>query len=71
MLQTWLREDRFYNVQLQTNLFDGTSVVCSWGSRYAKRGGNKIIFCDSELEVSSALQVIEKRRRARGYKLTE
>jgi len=37
----------------------------------ANVGGYKIIFCDSELEVSSALQVIEKRRRARGYKLTE
>ena len=71
MLQTWLREDRFYNVQLQTNLFGGTSVFCSWGSRYGKRGGYKIIFCDSELEVSSALQVIEKRRRVRGNKLTE
>ena len=71
MLQTWLKEDRFYNVQLQANLFGGTSVVCSWGSRYGKLGGYKIIFCDNELEVSSALQVIEKRRRARGYKLTE
>ena len=71
MLQTWLKEDRFYNVQLQANLFGGTSVLCSWGSRYGKRGGYKIIFCDSELEVNSALQVIEKRRRARGYKFTE
>ena len=51
MLQTWLKEDRFYNVQLQTNLFGGTSVFCSWGSRYGKRGGYKIIFCDSELIV--------------------
>jgi hypothetical protein len=51
MLQTWLKEDRFYNVQLQTNLFGGTSVVCSWGSRYGKRWGYKIIFCDIGADV--------------------
>ena len=71
MLQTWLKEDRFYNVQLQANLFGGTSVVCSWGSRYGKQGGYKIIFCDNELDVENTLQIIKKRRHARGYRLTD
>jgi len=71
MLQTWLKDDRFYNVQLQSNLFGGISVFCSWGSTYGKRGGCKIIFCDNEQDVDNALQVIKKRRKARGYKLSD
>lgn len=71
MLQSWLKEDRFYNVQLQANLFGGTSVFCSWGSRYGKRGGYKIIFCDNESEVDNALLVIGKRREAKGYRLSK
>ncbi len=71
MLLSWSKEHRFYNVQLQANLFGGISVFCSWGSIDSKQGSCKIIYCDSELEVNSALQVIEKRRRERGYRLTE
>lgn len=71
MLQSWLKDDRFYNVQLQANLFGGTSVFCSWGSTYGKRGGCKIVLCDNELDVENTLQIIKKRRHARGYKLTD
>jgi hypothetical protein len=55
MLQSWLKDDRFYNVQLQSNLFGGISVFCSWGSTYGKRGGCKIIFCDNELDATDIL----------------
>jgi predicted DNA-binding WGR domain protein len=71
MLLSWLKDHRFYNVQLQANLFGGTSVFCSWGSRYGKRGGYKIIFCDNELDVANTLQAIKKRRKVNGYILTD
>lgn len=71
MLQSWLKDDRFYNVQLQSNLFGGISVFCNWGSTYGKRGGCKIIFCDNELDAADILQMIEKRRSARGYRLLD
>lgn len=68
MLLSWLKDTRFYNVQLQTNLFGGISVVCSWGSTISKRGGHKIIICDNNLDIESTLLIIKKRRKARGYK---
>jgi predicted DNA-binding WGR domain protein len=71
MLLSWLKGYKFYNVQLQTNLFGGTSVVCSWGSLNSKRGSRKIILCENELDVKNTLQAIKKRRRARGYKLLD
>ena len=61
------KERRFYSIQLQPNLFGGISVVCSWGSMDSKRGSHKIIFCESEVEAESILQIIKRRRKARGY----
>lgn len=69
MLLHWLKNSRFYNVQLQANLFGGVSVVCSWGSVNSKRGGHKIIICNNESDVENTLQSIKKRRKARGYKI--
>ena len=43
MLLSWSKERRFYNVQLQANLFGGISVFCSWGSIDSKQGSCKII----------------------------
>ena len=37
----------------------------------SKQGSCKIIYCDNEQDVDNALQVIKKRRKARGYRLTE
>ncbi len=71
MLLSWSKERRFYNVHLQANLFGGISIICSWGSIDKKGGGHKIIYCDNEADVENTLQAIRKRRRARGYILTE
>jgi predicted DNA-binding WGR domain protein len=71
MLLSWSKERRFYNVQLQANLFGGISVFCSWGSIDSKQGSCIIIYCDNEQDVDNALQVIKKRRKARGYRLTD
>jgi predicted DNA-binding WGR domain protein len=71
MLLCWSKDNRFYNVQLQANLFGSKRVICSWGSTGSKRGGYKIIFCDNELDVENTLQVIRKSRKARGYRLTD
>jgi predicted DNA-binding WGR domain protein len=71
MLLSWSKDNRFYNVQLQANLFGGISVFCSWGSIDTKRGSCKIIYCDNELDAENALQVIKKRRKTKGYRLNE
>jgi len=67
MIISWSKDNRFYNVQLQANLFGNMSVICSWGGIDSKRCGYKIIFCNNELDVENTLQIIKKRREARGY----
>ena len=67
MQYRWLKENKYYNVHLQLNLFGGTSVICSWGSINSKQGGYKITFCNNQLEVEATLNAIIKRRKARGY----
>lgn len=71
MQLTWSKDHRFYNVQLQANLFGGISVFCSWGSTDNKRGSYKIIYCDNELDAENTLHTIKKRRKARGYKIID
>ncbi len=71
MLLSWSKNNRFYNAQLQASFFGGISIFCRWGSIYKKGATYKIIYCDNEQDIDNALQVIAKRRRARGYKLSE
>jgi len=51
--------------------YSAASVFCSWGSIDSKQGSCKIIYCDNEQDVDNALQVIKKRRKARGYRLSD
>ncbi len=64
MLLCWSKDNRFYNVQLQANLFGSTSVICSWGSTGSKRGGYKIIFCDNELDVENNFASNQKKEKS-------
>ncbi len=63
----WRKKDRYYNVQLQHNFFGGTSVICSWGSLYSNLGNYKIIPCQDDKQTTNTMEIIKKRRKARGY----
>lgn len=65
----WIKGNRYYEVQTQKNLFNTTSVICSWGSINTKLGGFKIILCDTPAEATDIIEALKKRRTARGYKI--
>jgi len=67
ILPRFRRNERFYHLCEQMNFFDGTSLVCSWGTFEGKLGGYKIIFCKDEVELEAQVRDIRKRRKSRGY----
>ncbi|WPY01783.1 WGR domain-containing protein (plasmid) [Candidatus Trichorickettsia mobilis] len=67
MQYRWLKNNKYYHIHLQLNLFGGTSVVCSWGSVNSKQGGYKIFFCSTQDEIDQILSYVTKRRKSRGY----
>ena len=68
MLLRFAKNERFYHIHLQPNLFGGTTVISSWGTFDSNRGGHKYTFCDNGKEVDSALEEIKKTRLKRGYR---
>ena len=71
MLLSWRKENKYYNVLLQFNLFNGISVVCTWGNITNNRGNYKVIICDNEAEMEGVIENIKKRRKAKGYIMTK
>ena len=69
MYYNWRKSNKYYNVQLQTNLFNTTSVICTWGCINSNNRGHKIIFCDNEEEIANILNAVKKRRATRGYRM--
>lgn len=63
----WVKGSKYYNLHIQPNLFGGTSVIKSWGSTVSGRGGHKILFCESELEIAEVIKQVLQRRKARKY----
>lgn len=61
------KQERFYHVYEQQNLFSGITIVCSWGTFDSNHGGYKYIFCDNMQEVNLILEEIKKTRLKRGY----
>ena len=60
-----------YHVRFLGDGGNGNIFSVTRRSTGSKRGGYKIIFCDNELDVENTLQIIKKRRHARGYNLTD
>ena len=67
ILPRFRKNERFYHLREQMNLFDGTSLVCSWGTFAGKLGGYKIISCKDNVDLEAQIQDIRKRRKYRGY----
>lgn len=63
----WLKNNKYYSIYIQPNLFGGTSVIKVWGSSTSKRSGHKIIFCASETDISKIITETAKRRKSRHY----
>jgi len=66
---TWNKDGKYYKLQLQTNLFGNTDVICCWGRLGTKRGGYRVISCNNNNEMELVISNIKKRRKYRGYNL--
>lgn len=67
----WRKDTKYYRIILQKDLFGGVNVVCVWGRVGTDNGGYKIVLCDTEHDLDSAISRIKKRRKYRGYTETE
>lgn len=65
---SWHKGHKYYNIHIQPNLFGGASLIKTWGAKGSKRGGCKVVYCDSEEEASVAITATAKRRKLRGYR---
>ena len=43
--------NRYYHLYRQNNLFDGITLICSWGAFDSHRGGHKFILCKNDLDI--------------------
>jgi predicted DNA-binding WGR domain protein len=63
----WKNGTKYYRLQYQQNLFGGIDVVCNWGRAGTKRGGYKIIPCETQNDINQFIATTKKRRKYRGY----
>jgi len=61
------KNERFYHLHEQLNLFGGISLICSWGTFDSHRGGHKIFICNNQDELQKKIQEVCKIRKSRGY----
>lgn len=70
MKYSWRKDNKYYNLRLQTNLLGSVDVVCSLGSVHNKQGaGYKVISCYTQKDIDLVIQNITKRIKTRGYEL--
>ena len=63
------KNNRYYHLHRQNNLFDGITLICSWGAFDSHRDGHKFIFCKNDLDFNIRIGKITKIRFAKGYKI--
>lgn len=61
------KNERFYHLYEQMNLFGGISLICSWGTFDSNRGGYKIFIYNDANELKQKINEICKIRKSRGY----
>jgi len=67
MSVSFRKNERFYHLHEQMNLFGGISLICSWGSFDSHRGGHKIFIYDDADKLKEKINEIRKIRKYRGY----
>jgi predicted DNA-binding WGR domain protein len=68
MTLSWTKDNRYYKLLLQPNLFGNTDVILMWGRIGSNLGGYKIVSCESEEDIVFIVDSVKKRREYRGYR---
>ena len=67
----WQKDNKYYKLHLQANLFGGDDIICCWGRYGSKFGGYKIITCDTQTQLEMGIDKVRRRRKTRGYLLIQ
>jgi predicted DNA-binding WGR domain protein len=67
--QRWATVERYYVLQVQTNLFDEWELLKAWGGRGSQRGRHQAVPADSREDALRLLDKEARRREKRGYRL--
>ena len=67
----WTKENKYYKILLQATLFGTIDIICVWGRIGGKLGGYKIVPCEGEENMAFVIDSIKKRRKYRGYTISE
>ena len=68
-VRRWQTATRYYTVEVIQDLFGDWCLRSSWGGLGARSGQARVTSMPDYLAAITALQQIDKRRRARGYQL--
>jgi len=66
----WQKGNRYYVAEVGQDLFGAWLLKRTWGSIHTHRGHSKTVCADNYEHALKLLQVVVKRRRARGYSQT-
>ena len=67
----WQKGNRYYVAELRQDLFGTWILKRTWGSIHTHRGQNMTLYADNYDHALKLLRDVEKRRKARGYILTD
>jgi predicted DNA-binding WGR domain protein len=68
-MRRWVHREkaRYYQAELTEDLLGGWCVVTAWGGTHSRLGQIRRAWLPSNTEALKQLDVIDKRRRRRGY----
>jgi DNA polymerase-3 subunit epsilon len=66
----WTKDQKYYRLTTQANLFGTTDLICSWGSLYSNKGNYKVIHCTTQHGIDMHIKRIARIRKSRGYQHT-
>lgn len=67
----WQKGNRYYVAELMQDLFGAWLVRRTWGSVHSHRGHSITLCADNYEHALKLLRDVEKRRKTRGYTLTD
>ncbi len=67
----WQKGNRYYVAELMQDMFGAWILKRTWGSIHTHRGHGKTLYADDYNHARKLLRDVEKRRKTRGYILTD
>jgi hypothetical protein len=69
VFQRWETKTRYYTVYLRQDLFCEWILERSWGGRYNRRGGEKVVLCSSYQDGLGRIEKLYKLKQKHRYEV--